>query len=225
MRLLIIEDDIEQLDALARTLRSANYAVDTADSGQAGYALLSGNEYDLAILDYCLPDTNGLALCQRLRADKRPLPLLMLSIRSAPTDKAELLNNGADDYLAKPFFEAELLARVSALLRRPTRESGRLLTVSGLEIDLARRVALRLGQELPLTRYEFGLLEYLVRLEGRTASRVMILDHVWEEGADIFSNTIETHIHNLRRKLAAAGCQRLIRTVPGLGYVIDRAKA
>lgn len=224
MRLLIIEDDIEQLNALAETLRSAKYAVDTAGSGEAGYALLSKNDYDLAIFDYCLPDTNGLALCQRLRADKCLMPLLMLSVRSAPTDKAELLNNGADDYLAKPFFEAELLARVNALLRRPARENRRVLTVPGLEIDFTRRVALRLGKELPLTRNEFGLLEYLARLEGRTASRVMILDHVWEEGADIFSNTIETHIHNLRRKLATAGCHRLIKTVPGLGYAINLPK-
>ncbi len=222
MRLLVIEDDIDQAAALAACLRAANFAVNTASDAKRGQALLQNNCYDLLILDYSLPDKDGLSVCRELRADGYILPILILSIRSEISDKTELLNNGADDYMSKPCATEELLARIAALLRRPPPAVHQSIFLSGVEIDLSQRVARFQSRDLPLTRHEFGLLELLGRQQGMTLSRDMILDHVWETGTDIFSKTIETHIHTLRRKLATAGCPRLIRTVSGLGYVIDR---
>ncbi len=225
MRLLVIEDDIDQAAALAASLRKAHFAVDMATDAQKGLALLDHTPYDLLILDYSLPGKDGLTLCRELRAQGRDLPIIMLSVRAAVTNKTELLNNGADDYLAKPFAPEELLARINALLRRPPRATSENIVLPGVIIDLAQRVARSGNGELPLTRHEFGLLEYLARHQGMTVTRTMILDHVWEAGTDIFSNTIETHMHTLRRKIAAAGCPSLIRTVSGLGYTIDRRQS
>jgi DNA-binding response OmpR family regulator len=205
-------------------LESACYAVDATDNAERGFYLARLNEYDLMILDYVLPEQSGLDLCRGLRAEGINVPILILSVKSSIPDKVLLLEQGADDYLTKPFSVQELLARVRALTRRPAHIQSPVMTIGDITIDSTRQVVTCRSRDVYLTRKEFTLLEYLARQRGTVVTRSMIMEHVWNMERDLFSNTIEAHILNLRKKLARGTKRKYIYTVPGRGYKLDPAE-
>jgi len=223
MRLLLIEDDEEITNLLASALKAANYAVDIATDGERGYFLAATNNYDLINLDYNLPKLNGREIIERIRTEEIKVPIIMLTIHSELADKVDLLTLGADDYLAKPFALSELLARIKAILRRPDSWQNRLLKLNGLELDPDKFLVTKNGERIALSAKEFTLLEYLLQNKGRILPRQEIMEHVWDENANPFSNTIEVHIRNLRRKLETDD-QKFIFTVSNRGYKIDEKK-
>jgi len=220
MRLLIVEDDKTIQETLVLHFKAASFAVDTTDCGEQGCYLGKVNDYDLVILDYMLPKKDGYTITQELRAYGKTMPIIMLTVRSAVSDKVDVLNAGVDDYVTKPFSIQELQARVNALLRRPSQIMPQIMQVSNITIDSNRQEVLLGKQKVYLTRKEFALLEYLARNKGLVISRSMLLEHVWDAESDPFSNTIEAHILNLRKKLGGAS-KKLIHTIPGRGYKLD----
>jgi len=223
MRLLLIEDDKNIIHPLALALKADNYTVDTARDGERGYFLARTNDYDLIILDYNLPKLSGREIIKKIRAEKISTPVMILTVRGELDDKVDLLTLGADDYLAKPFALSELLARLKALTRRPKIWQGRILRLGNLELDPDRFLLTKNGKRITLSSKEFALLEYLLKNKGLLLSRQEIMEHVWDENADPFSNTIEVHIRNLRRKLETDG-KKLIFTVSNRGYKIDEKR-
>ena len=221
MRLLVVDDEAELADAVAKGLRREGYAVDVAYDGVDALDKASYNPYDLICLDVTMPGLDGREVCRRLRADAalHPQPrVLMLTARDALEDRIAGLDDGADDYLVKPFAFGELAARVRSLLRREAATSGSVLHVAGVELDTARHVALRGGRELDLTAKEFALLHYFMAHAGVVLSQETLLEHVWDEHADPFTNTVRVTIGTLRRKLTAGDEPGLIDTVIGKGY-------
>ncbi|CAN5741248.1 response regulator transcription factor [soil metagenome] len=221
MRALVVDDERGVRDMLAENLRSHCFAVDTAEDGTEGSYLARTNEYDIIILDNMLPEKSGASVCQEVRRTGRAVPILILSVLSDTWRKVELLNSGADDYMIKPFSVDELMARVRALMRRPQQLEGDVLTLDDLTLDTKKQTVKRGGEGVYLTRKEFTLLEYLMRNQGNVLSRGMIMEHVWDMTSDPFSNTIESHILSLRRKIEAGKGTKLIYTVPGRGYKVD----
>lgn len=220
MKILIVDDDKQISSFLKEALQEECFEVDVASDGERGSFLGRTNEYDLIILDYALPKKDGRSVCQELRSDGQNMPILMLSVQSSPMTKAELLNTGADDYLSKPFSYEELLARVKALLRRSHEIRSEILTAGDLVLDCQSQTVKRGGDEIELTQKEYMLLEYLMKNKNSVISRAKILEHVWDMNADMFSNTIEAHISNLRKKIDPSGKENLIRSVSGRGYKI-----
>ena len=221
MRILVIEDEEGIAKFLKAGLESEYFAVDLAEDGEKGSYLAKTNDYDMIILDNMLPKKNGAEVCQEIRATGKNTPIIMLSARGEMGIKVELLNKGADDYMTKPFSLEELLARIRALLRRPHYVSSEVLTIDDLVMDTKRHVVKRGEKEIYLTRKEFMLLEYLLKHRDSVVSRGMIMEHVWDMNADPFSNTIESHILNVRKKISAKGKKNLIHTLPGVGYKIS----
>lgn len=223
MRLLLVEDDQDIVSALLPALKADSYTVDATENGERGYFLACTNSYDLIILDYNLPGLNGREIIKKLRDEGLGLPILMLTVHSELNDKIDLLTLGADDYMAKPFSLSELLTRIKVILRRPKSWQGHTLKISDLELDPDKFLVTRGGRRIALSSKEFALLEYLLKHQGLILSRQDIMEHVWDENADPFSNTIEVHIRNLRRKLETEE-QKLIFTVSNRGYKIDEKK-
>lgn len=221
MRILIIEDDESISHFLTLSLEAECFAVDRASDGETGSFLGRTHEYDVIILDNMLPMKNGKEVCSDIRRQGKSTPILMLSALSDVKTKADLLDAGADDYLAKPFSLEELLARVRALLRRPRQVLGDILRIGSVAMDVNRHEVTCNDRPVRLTRKEFMLLEYFMRNQGIVLSRGSIMDHVWDMYADPFSNTIESHILSVRRKLTLAGSPKLIHTVSGRGYIMD----
>jgi DNA-binding response OmpR family regulator len=224
MRILLIEDEREIADFIAQGLRAERFAVDWSNTGEEGLGWAKVNDYDAAIFDIRLPGMSGIEVCRALRERKKVLPIIMLSALNDAVTKVEALNFGADDYLAKPFFLAELLARVRALLRRERRMTGPVLQVADLVLDTVSRDVRRGRRRLKLNRKELSLLEYLMRNEGVALTRGMILEHVWDMNADPFTNTVDVHIRFLRNKVDAGHVLKLIKTVHGYGYQLDAGK-
>lgn len=220
MRILIIEDEKEIANFLKKGLEGECFAVDTADDGEKGSFLARTNNYDLIILDYILPKKDGRQVCEEIRKKGRTVPILILSVKSETITKVDILNAGADDYLTKPYSFMELLARIKALLRRPEQIEGEIFEVDDLILDTKRHLVKRGKKEIHLTNKQFMLLEYLMKNKGAVLSRGMIMDHCWDMNGDLFSNTIETHILTLRRKINLSGKKKLINTVSGRGYKI-----
>lgn len=219
MRLLIIEDEPDLANTLAKSLRQQGYAVDLAVDGEEGWEMAEVNDYDLIVLDLNLPQMDGLEVCRRLRASHPHVLILMLTARSQPDERVIGLDAGADDYLVKPFHFGELGARVRALLRRDLRVREPILHCGDLKLDPAGRVAWQGNRRLELTRKEFSLLEYLLRHPNEVISQEELLEHVWDAQADPFTHTVRVHINSLRRKLADnPDCPRYIETVIGQGY-------
>jgi DNA-binding response OmpR family regulator len=221
MRVLVVEDEVDLADAVARGLRREGYAVDVAYDGDEALDKLSINEYDVICLDLNLPGSDGIEVTRRLReghAGPTAPRVLMLTARDQPRDRVIGLDEGADDYLIKPFDFDELKARVRALLRRDAGRSGALLRVGDLELDTARHEARRNGHELSLTPKEFSLLRYFMSRAGQVLSQEDLLEHVWDEHADPFTNTVRVTVMTLRRKLGDAGDGQPIETVVGRGY-------
>ncbi|KPJ56434.1 transcriptional regulator [Parcubacteria bacterium DG_74_2] len=220
MRILLVEDNKEIIKFLKPCLEAENFVVDAAEDGAKGSFLARTNDYDLIILDYVLPKKDGACVCQEIRSRGKNMPIIMLSVKSEIEDKVKLLNIGADDYLTKPFSFEELLARIKALLRRPEKIENDILMVDDLVLDKNKQMVTRGKKEIYLTRKEFALLEYLMKNQGIVLSRGMIMEHVWDMNIDPFSNTVETHILNLRRKIEPKNASQLIHTISGRGYRI-----
>ncbi|MBF6613404.1 MAG: response regulator transcription factor [Chloroflexi bacterium] len=219
MRILVVEDEEDLANAIAKGLRKHGYAVDTALEGEAGWEAAAINDYDLLILDLNLPGLDGLEICRRLRHTRTGLLILMLTARIHPSQRIEGLDLGADDYLIKPFHWGELMARVRALLRRKTQEPRLLLRCGDLTLDLAAQIAVLGNRQLQLTGKEFSILEYLMRHQGKVIGQQELLDHIWDNSANAFTNAVRVHINSLRRKLQEdAKSPRYIETVIGRGY-------
>ena len=221
MRILIVEDEEKIADFLSSSLKAELYAIDVANTGEKGLFAAKTTDYDLIVLDYQLPKMNGAEVCTAIRQTGSKVPILVLSVEAESSLKAELLDAGADDYMTKPFAMQELTARIRALLRRPQKILETVLTIDTLTCDPQRYRVTRGDKQIRLTPKEFSLLEHLMRNAGIVQSRAMILEHVWDQNADPFSNTIESHILSLRKKIDAPGHAKLIHTVPGRGYVLD----
>jgi DNA-binding response OmpR family regulator len=225
MRLLVIEDEPDLAEGLARGLRQQGYAVDVAYDGLQGWELGITNEYDLLILDLNLPEMDGLEVCRRVRASRPALLILMLTARSGPDERVAGLDLGADDYLVKPFHFGELVARIRALLRRDMRARTPLLHYRDLKLDPLARVAWLGKRRLELTGKEFGILEYLMRHQGEVVSQEALLEHVWDRQANPLTNTVRVHINSLRRKLEdMVETPSYIETCIGHGYRLGTAK-
>ena len=225
MRILIIEDDRKIARAIKKGLEHEAFAVDTAADYQEGLGLAVAQEYDLLILDRVLPGFNeGLDVCREVRRRGMEIPILMLTAKDKIEERVEGLKSGADDYLVKPFAFEELLARVRALLRRPQRIVDEILKVSDLTLNTGTFKAERAGVEIPLSKTEYALLEYLMRNENIVLSRESIISHVWDYDADVLPNTVEVYIGYLRSKVDKPfRGKSLIHTVRGFGYMIGEA--
>lgn len=223
MRILVVEDEHKIARALGRALEQEKYAVDVVYDGDEGYAMATTEPYDLAIIDRMVPgEYDGLAIVKGMREKKIHTPVLILTALGTTADKTRGLDSGADDYLVKPFALEELLARVRALLRRPTEQQSVVLTAGDLTLDTTTFQVTRAGEEINLTSKEFALLEYMLRNQGRPLSKETIISHVWDYDADILLNTVEVYIKYLRTKVDQPfKTPPLIQTVRGFGYKID----
>lgn len=221
MNILVVEDTKEIADSLKSSLKKEGFVVDVAFDGTDGLYKASMNEYDLIVLDIGLPHKNGREVCRQLRSLGKNTPIVMLSVQGEIETKVDLLNIGADDFITKPFFFKELLARIRALLRRPRKIENAVIQICDIAIDMDSRIVRCKEKEIRLTLKEFLLLEYLARNRGKVLSRMEILEHVWDLNADPFTNTVETHIMNIRKKVGENKEEGLIRTVPGVGYKIE----
>jgi DNA-binding response OmpR family regulator len=215
VRVLVVEDERVLADAIATGLRRETHAVDVAYDGAGALERTSVNEYDVVVLDRDLPKVHGDDVCRRLVAERYPARILMLTAAGDLDDKVEGLSIGADDYLAKPFAFAELIARVRALGRRAATPLPPVLERSGVTLDPARRVVFRDGVPIDLTRKEFAVLEVLLRAEGVVVSSEQLLEKAWDEHIDPFTNVVRVTMMTLRKKL---GNPPVIETVPGVGY-------
>ena len=224
MRLLIVEDELDLATALATGLRRDGYAIDLAATAADARERLREISYDVVCLDLGLPDGDGREVCREVRSGEITFPdraqprVLMLTARDALDDRVRGLDDGADDYLVKPFSFAELAARVRALARRPTFNGGATIRLGSLELDAARHDATRYGRRLDLTAKEFAVLRYFMLHPSEVLTPERLLEHVWDDRADPFTNTVRVTISNLRRKLAEAGPGQPIKTVVGVGY-------
>lgn len=220
MRVLVVEDDHKTADYLQRALTENGYVVDVARDGIDGRHLALEGEYDLIVLDVMLPGIDGFGVLAALRKS-RHTPVLMLTARDNVDDRVRGLQSGADDYLVKPFAFSELLARVQALLRRGRVQDATVLKIADLEVDLASRRAVRAGQRLDLTAKEFTLLVTLLRRRGQVLSRSQLAELVWDMNFDSDTNVVEVAVRRLRAKIDDPYPAKLLRTVRGMGYVID----
>jgi DNA-binding response OmpR family regulator len=221
MRVLLIEDDEDIVRFLTFALETSYFVVDVARDGEAGSFMGRFQAYDMILLDNMLPKRNGKSVCIDIREQGIETPILVLSALSDIETKTDLLNAGADDYMVKPFVLSELLARMRALLRRPKQLSSEVLSIDTLVMDVNRHLVTRNNVEIRLTRKEFILLKYFMSNQNVVLSRGSIMDHAWDMHADPFSNTIESHILTLRKKISPSGERKLIHTISGQGYVMD----
>ena len=231
MRLLVIEDEVKLAQYLHKGLGENGHVVDVAHDGIEGRRLATGGDYDLVLLDVMLPGVDGFGVLQAIRADERPgkrgLPVLMLTARDRVEDRVRGLEQGADDYLVKPFAFSELLARVGALLRRGQQAGTAQATelhLADLRLDLLSRRAERGSERLDLTAKEFKLLALLLRRRGQILSRTTLAEQVWDMNFDSDTNIVEVAVRRLRAKLDDPFPAKLLHTVRGMGYVLeDRA--
>jgi DNA-binding response OmpR family regulator len=220
MRILLVEDEGRIVDFVRRGLESAGYGVEVAETAGDALNLLHTKDYDLIILDLMLPDMDGLEFLGKIRNRKTVPKVMILSARGTVDDRVKGLELGADDYMVKPFSFMELLARIKALLRRGQPLAER-LEVSDLVLDCIRRKVTRAGELIDLAPKEFSILEYMMRNRGRALSRAMIVEHVWDMDYDGLTNIVDVYIRHLRSKVDDRWQQKLIRTVRGVGYMIE----
>ena len=219
MRILLVEDEKKMSSFIERGLKEEGYAVDAVFDGEQGWECVTANDYDLIILDWMLPKISGLALCEKIRQASNRTPVLMLTARDSVEDKIKGLDQGADDYLTKPFAFDELLARIRALLRRPRELQEKAQLKAGrLVMDLLTRRLYDGKSEISLSQKEFALLEFLMRHKGEVVTRTQIAEHVWDLHFDPMSNTIDVYINFLRKKIDTGSEKSSIETVRGTGY-------
>jgi DNA-binding response OmpR family regulator len=220
MRVLVVEDEQKINRSVCQALREEAYAVDAAHDGDQGEELALINEYDLIILDLMLPKKSGIALCRGLRERGIGTPILMLTAKDSLEDRVIGLDSGADDYLVKPFFMDELLARARALLRRDTTVKSTRLQLADLVVDTSSHRVTRAGTPIDLTSKEYAMLEYFIRNPDQVLTRTMISEHVWDEEFDSLSNIIDVYIRRLRKKIDEGFQPRLLHTIRGSGYLL-----
>ncbi len=224
MRVLIVEDEKRMAAFIQRGLKEEGYAVDVAEDGEKGWEYASVNEYDVLILDWMLPKMDGLSLCAKIRESGSRVPILMLTVRDTVEDKIKGLDQGADDYLTKPFAFDELLARLRALSRRPRElQTETVLRAGTMTLDLVtHRVTIGQDQVI-LSQKEYALLEFLMRRKGQVVTRSQIAEHVWDLHFDPMSNTIDVYINFLRKKIDINRKKSRIETLRGSGYRLSEA--
>ncbi len=220
MRILVVEDEKKVASFVKRGLEEEQYAVDVAYDGEEGLFMAENNPYDLIILDIMLPKKDGLAVIRELRAKKIDIPILCLTAKDKLEDVVAGLDTGSDDYLTKPFAFAELVARVRALLRRPSQDRGAEITFADLRLDPVAHKIWRSNKEIVLTSKEYALLEYFMRNPNKILTRTMIAEHVWDYTFDSFTNIIDVYVNYLRKKVDREHDKKLIHTVRGVGYVL-----
>jgi DNA-binding response OmpR family regulator len=218
MKVLLIEDEPEIALFVKKGLEAMFFSVDTANEGKQGEYLAKINDYDIVILDYNLPDKNGIEICKSLRIAGKTYPIIMLTAEGAIEKKLEAFDCGANDYITKPFAIEELIARINAFLRNNSSSDEKVLHYEDLELDASKYLAKRAGKILNLRKKEFSLLEYFMLNTDIVLTRSMILEHVWETNADPFTNTVDVHITTLRQKLNEGFTKKYITTVRGMGY-------
>ena len=223
MKILVVDDEPVLLEQLRETLTSQKYDVDTADDGESALDKLFDNLYDLIILDIMLPKVDGLTVLREIRKARVKTPILMLTAKGSVEDKIKGLDYGADDYLAKPFAMAELMARIRSLLRRASDHRDPLLTISDVALNTKTRQISKRGITVELTPKEFSILEFLLYNKNRAVSRFTLAEHVWGDEFDPFtmSNFIDVHVKNLRRKIGDTDKKKIIRTIRGIGFIIE----
>jgi len=222
MKILIVEDEAKIGDYLSQGLSEAGFIIELVRNGLDGHHLAMTESFDLIILDVMLPDVDGWRILQSLREAGKQVPVLFLTARDNVEDRVKGLELGADDYLAKPFAFAELLARVRTLLRRgATQTIESILTIDDLELDLIRHRVQRAGQKIQLTAKEFSLLELLMRRQGEVLPRSLIASQVWDMNFDSDTNVIDVAIRRVRKKIDEGFNTKLIHTVRGMGYTLD----
>ena len=221
MRILIAEDDTPLASFLRKGLEAEHYAVDVAGDGETARDLAVTYDYDLMVLDLNLPKRDGISDLQEVRNAKESVPILILSGRTGIEDRVAALDQGADDYVAKPFSFSELSARVRALMRRGKLPQQTTLQVDDLVLDRVERTVQRSGRKIDLTSKEFALLEYLMRNRGRCITRAMIIEHVWNIAFDTSTNVVDVYINYLRKKVDEGATRKLINTVRGVGYLLS----
>jgi len=216
MRVLVVEDEPELLNVIARVLREDGYAVDEAADGEDGLYKATAWEYDAIVLDLMLPKVDGWGVLAGLRR-KRKTPVLILTARDAVKDRVRGLDVGADDYLVKPFDISELKARIRALIRRAAGEAAPVIEIGNVQLDTRRKKVFHQGAEVVLTAREFAILELLALRRGKVVGRIEIYEHIFDETDDTLSNLLEVHVSNIRKKLG----KEIITTRRGQGYVLD----
>jgi len=217
MRILIVEDEPRLLRNLARALREEGYAVDVATAGDEGLYKAESYNYDAVVLDIMLPRLDGWEVLERLRKQKQT-PVLMLTARDSFKDRVRGLDDGADDYLVKPFDLSELLARLRALIRRSVGQTTSQIELGGVVIDIRARSINRAGELISLTAREYAILEYLALHRGEVVTRTVLYDHLFDENEDTMSNLLDVHIFSIRKKIG----RDFIKTRRGQGYSIER---
>lgn len=222
MKILIVEDNEKLATLLKKGLESKGYTTDYVTDGEAGQSRIEmgSEDYDLVILDLMMPKKSGFEVCKNIRQKNIPVPILILTARDSTDDKITALDCGADDYLVKPFSFKELLARIRAILRRPKNSFHAELKVNKITLNPATRKVLHGSKEVKLTLKEFSLLEYLMRHPNQVLNREQILDNLWDFGFDSFSNVVDVHVKNLRKKLDDESGEKILETVRGVGYRI-----
>ena len=221
MRLLIVEDDREAAEYLRKALREAGHMAELAKDGEEGLALAQGGDFDVLVVDRMLPKRDGLSVISELRARGDKTPVLILSALGQVDDRVTGLRAGGDDYLAKPYAFSELLARIEALTRRTSQQSGdTVYRVGDLELDRLSHRVTRGGKDIPLQPREFRLLEYLMQHAGQVVTRTMLLENVWDYHFDPQTNVIDVHVSRLRAKVDKGFDSALLHTVRGAGYMI-----
>lgn len=223
MKILLVEDDVEVAAHVAHALQAHGHDVEVSATGTEGAIRARSIAYGAMIVDRMLPELDGLSLVRGLRADGNRTPILLLTTMSGIDDRVEGLEGGADDYLTKPFADSELLARLHAITRRADMHSSQepsILRVGDLEMNLIRRMVMRGTQAIELQQQEFRLLEYLMRNAGKTVTRTMLLENVWDLHFDPRTNIVETHISRLRAKLDRGRSGEMIYTIRGTGYIL-----
>ena len=220
MKILIVEDEEKLAEALAKGLQHEGYTTDIISDGEKAITRISMHrkDYDIVLLDLMLPKVDGLGVCKAVRELGVTLPILVLTARNETENKVDLLLAGADDYLAKPFSFEELCARIKALLRRPVASLPNILKVQDIELNATERTVTRGDEPVDLTLKEFSILEYLMRRPNEVINREDLLSNLWDFNYDSFSNVVDVHVKNLRRKLDHKSNPDILETVRGIGY-------